>query len=166
MQIWKNWTGKRIIQRQNKIKSRERMCHQELFSITLENLELLLCKTFYRLFYKQCFKNRRRLRGSELMNTRLRLWSAKQQIRWSTQKTQSTLLFKSSFQGRRIQDGGDTYVPHGQFIRMLWQKPPQYCKVIILQIKLTNNFFLKSTSFPLFRSRYKISKSTEWRKWE
>ena len=54
------------------------MCHQELFSITLENLELLLCKTFYCLFYKQFFKNRR-LKGPELMNTGLRLRSAKQQ---------------------------------------------------------------------------------------
>lgn len=46
-----NWTGKCVVQRQNKRKSRESMCHQELLSITLENPELLLCKTFYHLFY-------------------------------------------------------------------------------------------------------------------
>ena len=39
--------------------------------------------------------------------------------------------------GRRVQDGG-THVYLWLIHVDVWQKPPQYCKVIILQLKLIN----------------------------
>ena len=36
--------------------------------------------------------------------------------------------------GRAVQDGGTTVYPWLIHVKV-WQKPPQYCKVIILQLK-------------------------------
>ena len=41
--------------------------------------------------------------------------------------------------GREIQDGG-THVHLWVIHVNIWQKPPQYCKEIILQLKLINFF--------------------------
>ena len=42
--------------------------------------------------------------------------------------------------GERVQDGG-TRVHHAWLIRVnVWQNPPQYCKVISLQLKSINFF--------------------------
>ena len=49
-----------------------------------------------------------------------------------------------------VQEGGDIYL---WLIHVdAWQKPTQYCKVIILQLKI-NTFFLKSMSKYVLLSR-------------
>ena len=56
--------------------------------------------------------------------------------------------------GRGVEDGGPCV--HPWLIHMdVWQKPPQYCKVISFQLKLIN---LKNTTILIIKNINKIKK--------
>jgi len=51
--------------------------------------------------------------------------------------------------GREVQEGGDICIPMGDSCFDVWQKPTQYCKATVLQLKINK---LKT-----LQSRYNLS---------
>ena len=55
--------------------------------------------------------------------------------------------------GREVQEGGDICIPMGDSCFDVWQKPTQYCKAIVLQLKIN-----KLKTLP---SRYNLSSKSK-----